>query len=533
MAERVRPQSAPGRRGKSGRPFARPRSAKVRRDARHCTSELVKDMEVMVRRLASEKRLVEAVTLAQRLVEQTSNELSASSPVLRHACELAFRLMAELGGRQEEQGSASDVRLALDVLGGGVQTVVEKKLQAREREDASPDDERWCAQCSAHEVLMLTTMASCHRRLGEHAQAAQMARQALKELKLVEEKIDSVLMRRKLREAQARCHLVQCTITSSRGHHAEACEHARIAVACLESVAPPDQTRIRRRLNRVVVRSLGIAYYNVGAELEHLFDPEDRDVDVDVDVDAEIEVESSPAEWYEKALRLSTLHASIFADEVRAAFERTVASCKAAKHKQRKAAKHKKKAKKKKAIAKEEHKQREEAATDLEEAGRDQRDKSAENDDRWEWEVGAAGAVGTVETAETVGSRGEDEEQRAAKLAELEAFDLEAVIAASGLAIIAIPNGAKGADERQGGTFQPSALSLQHDRAAKALETKRAHVGMIRAPVATSIAGWRLLESQFINMKVSSKTNRRGSSKAPATPTRLASGTVQWPPIVF
>ncbi|GBG28523.1 Thioredoxin [Hondaea fermentalgiana] len=307
-------------------------------------------LEQTVRDLVVEGRLVEAIKLSQKMVEM-AHDLSGPDAHwrMRRGSELMFRLVVELGERNEESGLASDVRLALDLLKDAQRLatrVTHMQLELDHQHTVSPRaetpvdpapsasmDAAWAVECNSYRVLMLACEAGCARRLGERAVAES---QATRSLELATGVTDATprdtRMFRKLQEGQARCSLILCTIASGRGDHATALQHARASVSFLESIVPSRVT-LRGRFDTIVVRSLGISYYNVGAELEHLetaaasAHAQRRSGDVDVRRGEPGHVPSlDPMTWYKKALQVANKHPAPFSQEVRAAFLRTVQS---------------------------------------------------------------------------------------------------------------------------------------------------------------------------------------------------------------
>lgn len=374
-----RPQSAGSRRPDSGRSKSpsRPRSSRSSR-VHNLFMSSGGGLEQTVRDLVTEGRLVEAIKLSQKMVETASDMHGPESHWrMRRGSELNFRLVVELGERNEESGLASDVRLALELL-RDAQKLASRMMSTIDTSNVGQDpafhhlnellqrqsrnqdedheyssneedytghqlkyqaepagarelDAAWASECGQFRILMLACEAGCARRLGERAQAESKATRALE---LAGEVLSSVAtetrMFRKLQEAQARCSLILCTMSSGRGDHRTALEHAKASVSFLESIAPLKVT-LKGRFDHVVVRSLGISYYNVGAEIEHLntaavpaYAQHSNGSAREDDVGHRSSPQRNPMKWYRKALQLANKHPAPFSQDIRGAFLRTV-----------------------------------------------------------------------------------------------------------------------------------------------------------------------------------------------------------------
>jgi hypothetical protein len=363
---------------------------------------LVGTLEQVVRGLVVEHRLVEAVALSLKLVETARSD----GGDVRRCVALALRTTALMARQQEEAGDESDLKMALDYIDTalallhpagtpadgkaseqrgaagatkGYESGGESKCDANSDADAGDsggnggsdgysdrdaEARAWAGLRSDLETSIRACAASLQRRLGD-ASAAERAADA--GLEAARRRVPPALgssrwslkgagwARRAALEGEARCHLILCTIVSAAGNHVRALKHARIASTLLDGLMPSQTGALSRELC-AIIRSAAVAYYNVGAELEHIkqsgellfegpgsqpvysavqapqpivpgFSQPQVKTLAQTPAPAEDEAWAQPILWYRKALSLVRRYPRVCTAEMESTFVQTAKSC--------------------------------------------------------------------------------------------------------------------------------------------------------------------------------------------------------------
>ncbi|CAK9079764.1 Dicer-like protein 1 [Includes: Endoribonuclease dcl1 [Durusdinium trenchii] len=312
---------------------ARPSSAGKRRSsARKARQEdVLSRMEEMILELVSERRYIEAINLSKRLTDAVVEQHGTGSKRYQRVCELTLRQVVDLVDRNEESGSVEDVRVALELV-QNAEALLDKDVRVRAESGSEncAEEGAWPLRQRDYLILLRASEASCHRRLESFQTAGEVALRCLKMARRrgrqVPSKGDKLL--RRVREAEARCHVILCTLLSGREEHLGALKQAWSCIGILEDLQPA-KAFLQTALDHLIVRSLGVSYYNIGAELEHVLLASTGDEEIVLqmlaggDQDAAA-LSRKPRTWYKKAHRLAQRFPAAFTADVVTAFEQTL-----------------------------------------------------------------------------------------------------------------------------------------------------------------------------------------------------------------
>jgi len=270
--------------------------------------DMNESLETIVRSLARDGRLVEAINLAQKMLQSTFDDSGFSEDYFE-VCQLLVSLSIDFGDNQHEKGKNDEIKLAIEYLISSLahlhgevrmdvmsfkfqdsySNIVEKFVAGGLLQDALPE-KLWVS-----EILLFARIGSCLRKIGNLDVAQISAEHGLDRCRRYQLKGEE-----SVQEAEARCHLILCTATSSQVNHVRAMKHARVAASILENLIPSQDIR--------VIKSLCIAYYNVGAELEHIKTSGISEIEGTKGTLGMDESWDQPFLWYQKAHLLALKH---------------------------------------------------------------------------------------------------------------------------------------------------------------------------------------------------------------------------------